>query len=57
MSEYDDCAKVKVKWATSAENYLPFTPLPAKYKNKTVALIILKDDTNALAEQDQQSFP
>ncbi len=34
--------EVKVAWATTAQDYLPFTALPACYHGKTVKLVIVE---------------
>ena len=32
--------EVKVAWASSAGDFLPFTPLPARFHGKTVLLVM-----------------
>lgn len=39
----DDSVEVEVKWATSAGDFIPFTPLPKRYHGKRVKIVIAEE--------------
>jgi hypothetical protein len=40
----------QTRWATSAGDFLPFTPLPQSYHGASVALVALSREQAAMAE-------
>ena len=53
----DQDVRVKVAWATSAADFLPFTSLPKRYHGKTVALVIVEDQlTGPIADPEDVPF-
>ena len=42
-SKSSDSVEVEVKWATSAGDFIPFTPLPKRYHGKRVKIVIVEE--------------
>lgn len=40
----DDSVVVETRWATSAGDFIPFTPLPKRFHGKKVRITIVEDD-------------
>lgn len=40
----DDSIVVETRWATSAGDFVPFTPLPKRFHGKKVRITIEEDD-------------
>jgi len=40
----DDSVVVETRWATSAGDFIPFTPLPKRFHGKKVRITIEEDD-------------
>ncbi len=49
----DDSVVVETRWATSAGDFLPFTPLPKRFHGKKVRITVVEDDCS---ENDNPPF-
>lgn len=44
----DDSVVVETRWATSAGDFIPFTPLPKRFRGKKVRITIEEDDCSEI---------
>lgn len=44
----DDSVVVETRWATSAGDFIPFTPLPKRFHGKKVRITIKEDDCSEI---------
>lgn len=44
----DDSVVVETRWATSAGDFIPFTPLPKRFHGKKVRITIEEDDCSEI---------
>lgn len=47
-----DDKTARVKWATTAGDFVPFTALSARYHGRTVALVIVEDEPESEIEDE-----